>query len=647
MTQPSSVSGLVDRAARLAQTGQVADALQLLSRLWRRGHHRAGLVAAELLLAQGDDRRAVACLRGIDPARLPDEATRLELARQAVALRCWAVAVATLAHGPTDRAEWASLRLSVAEQLGRPDELRAAGRQLAVARPIHLPRLLAHADSLLGAHEPRAVLELLEVLPATERARPELLQRHIRALLDAGQPAEGAIEAWMRTQTDADGGLQAVVWWVWAKQPERASQLADACSREWPTHAGLLDWRARFALWRGDFAAAEGLARQVEPPSATTHRTLAIACLQLHGAPRALPLLQAHLEQHPADAIARCWLATALRGVGRLSEARDEAIAARSRFHRYHLPSRIEMWLARHRLEGGFLYRQTEEVEAQLAPLGLDHLPVPRRLLTALDRFRGNRTTVPTTAEEGVLRPYPLPGDPRELARTLQHRIRFRPLEEVLRGFDDLLQRFGDHPLVLTHRGELLLWVGQNARAVSDFERALEQDPTTRWAWIGLGASQIMEGQLERGLATFDRGIEVIGFAGPTLFAYRAEAHRIRGDRSAALRDLHAGLQVTPKRLSLWMHAAELEAEQGNLVPAKALWALLEARLPGLILDTGGPEQAPVAAFARMRAAFVGNRASTLLTWLHEGRIRSAMWAPLPESVRACFPVRFLGHPES
>ena len=41
----------------------------------------------------------------------------------------------------------------------------------------------------------------------------------------------------------------------------------------------------------------------------------------------------------------------------------------------------------------------------------------------------------------------------------------------------------------------------------------------------------MLEGNLQKALLTWQKGLDIVHFAGPTLYAYRGECYRLNGDK--------------------------------------------------------------------------------------------------------------------
>ena len=137
------------------------------------------------------------------------------------------------------------------------------------------------------------------------------------------------------------------------------------------------------------------------------------------------------------------------------------------------------------------------------------------------------------------------------------------------------------------------------------FREAIGKHRKTRWAWIGLGASEMLRGNLLQAQKTWKKGLKLSGFAGPTLYVYRGECYRRQGKDDLARRDLQTAVQEKPERISAWINLALLDREPQTL---QRVHAECTAAFPLLMEHLGGdvPEQ-----LEGVLAAMRGNRRSS------------------------------------
>ncbi|MDI3289482.1 hypothetical protein [Polyangium sp. 15x6] len=230
----------------------------------------------------------------------------------------------------------------------------------------------------------------------------------------------------------------------------------------------------------------------------------------------------------------------------------------------------------------------------------------------------------------------PLRSSARHRAKVLQWSIRSRAPADVLGEFDAILR---DHPRSHhphAYRGELLLWLGRVDEAEEDFRRGLVIQPRARWLHIGMGAVHVLRDEYAAALACFQRSIDCApALVGPTLYGVRGEAHRLRGDLSAAVEDLARTCRDTPSRASAWVNLWLAENDLGHAEARDAAWKELTRRAPWLLADAA--EEAlglalPAVEDERARRATLehalrmlrGNRSSSCVTYFtRDGELRT------------------------
>ena len=241
-----------------------------------------------------------------------------------------------------------------------------------------------------------------------------------------------------------------------------------------------------------------------------------------------------------------------------------------------------------------------------------------------LTGLHGNRTGWPTQHVPGTVGAtrIHLAEDVRQESRRHQLLLRTRAPQEVLEQFAQLIERYPE-PTVYCHRGEVSLWLGHYAAAEADFETALDIDRTTRWAWIGLGASQILTGREQQGLNTFQQS-KSHARPGRTMWVYQAEAYRNLGELDRAVTHIQEALRINPERTSAYALAGLLHCDHGRIHDARACWGMLETQNPTLCAHVRSAPHRPdtlealSAHFADMLQRMHGNRASTVITWMHD-----------------------------
>jgi len=127
-----------------------------------------------------------------------------------------------------------------------------------------------------------------------------------------------------------------------------------------------------------------------------------------------------------------------------------------------------------------------------------------------------------------------------------------------------------------------------------------------RWAWIGLGASVMLQGDLRRAQKIWEQGLaRTHPVPGPTLYVYRGECYRRQGELDLARAELETGLRQKPQRLSARINLALLDEDPEAIARAErdcmAFAPLLMAELTG----------SPAERLEHVLEAMRGNRSSS------------------------------------
>jgi tetratricopeptide (TPR) repeat protein len=237
--------------------------------------------------------------------------------------------------------------------------------------------------------------------------------------------------------------------------------------------------------------------------------------------------------------------------------------------------------------------------------LGLQPTDSLRGIESLIDRFGGNHTPHLTIADGGELRSHRLPLDPRYLGANVMRVLRTRGPEAARALYRELAPAVDDDPLFRIYEGELELWLGEYEAAARIFRAALAPSERVLWAWIGLGASAMLQGDLREAQEIWDKGLRVMGFAGPTLYVYRGECYRRQGEVELARRELETAVQSSPQRLSAWINLALLDGGAEALERAERQCA---AFAPILMEELDG---APSERLEKVLLAMRGNRRSS------------------------------------
>lgn len=174
---------------------------------------------------------------------------------------------------------------------------------------------------------------------------------------------------------------------------------------------------------------------------------------------------------------------------------------------------------------------------------------------------------------------------PRWDSRRLLESIRSRSPEAAIAAFDEVIGRYPESSLPICHRGELRLWIGDLSGARADLDATIEQNPFTRWAYIGLTTLETLEGRPDRALEVCERGVRTMASTGPAVHVARGEALLAVGRVEDARVDLERAVALHPSRISALFLLALLEGESGNTAAFDAAWDGLVERAPGLVSD--------------------------------------------------------------
>lgn len=428
-------------------------------------------------------------------------------------------------------------------------------------------------ESILNSGDPWWARQLLEQVGTTSR---HLQALQIETTLAIGQEdAAEPIGRWGREYTDQPAREKSVEWWI------RCGRIAEA-ERVLQDGGDLPLWRARLMLWRRDSPGARVLLREI-PQSPHVRCLEGIADVQ-EGAFEAAEAILRPLLETEARGDAAIWLCTVLRKQRRFREAQQVADIASFASPAFHLVPRLDRELAaigeraggdnphgtkfralRHRLALRLRPIRKLENAPALYALGLRPRDSMVALEAALERFGGNHSAHLTTVEGGALKSYTLPQDPRHLGATIQRVLWTRGPDAARALYRELAPRVSGHPLLRIYQGELELWMGAYDEAARLFREAIGVDRRTRWAWIGLGASHMFQGELSEAQKIWQKGLRLTGFPGPTLFVYRGECYRRQGDVGRARKDLETALQQKPQRLSAQINMALMSADATTL----------------------------------------------------------------------------------
>jgi len=277
---------------------------------------------------------------------------------------------------------------------------------------------------------------------------------------------------------------------------------------------------------------------------------------------------------------------------------------------------------------------------------GLEELSeseVVNLLNQALTALQGSRSPVPTALFPGEddLELMPTVTSVRREAKELAWRIAWEPCEDVIEKLKELVTAHPTSPQPHCYLGELFLWLGRIDEGQVHFAQALALNDQAKWSYIGLGAVQILSGNPTKALEILDASIEVTGSPGPTLYAYRGEAHMMLGNHALAYDDLKTACDAKPERIGAWICLGLNAAKMQDSPTFTRVIKHLQTRAPGLLeeaanaLDTSMDLWTPAdtdddtasfeetSVLEKALRLMRGNRASAFVTYFtEEGRLR-------------------------
>jgi tetratricopeptide (TPR) repeat protein len=300
---------------------------------------------------------------------------------------------------------------------------------------------------------------------------------------------------------------------------------------------------------------------------------------------------------------------------------------------------------------------RTEEFEAALlelcptlAPAALASMrcgDLCEAVEAALAALRGNRSVYATHVVDGALTRLHARTGCRHASRWALQLLRVASEAECLAEFDAILARHPGSSLPLCHRGELHLWLGNEAAARADLEAAIAAVEGTRWAYMGLSTLDLVAGDYEACLRRNAEGVAIMqGTEGPAIHVYRGEAKRKLGRVAEAIPELERAVEWHPARASATINLALCYQAVGDQGGWDRLWRRLAGtQAAGLLADAAHelgltihgdddwePDDATRIAVLERSLEMLGhNRSSGLLSYRTQGdKLRFVPVWPVP-----------------
>jgi len=527
---------------------------------------------------------------------------------------------------------------------------RAIAEVPSLAREAHAVLSQLYAEALLFE---RAFDEAEAAFPTSPSIEQVLEHARLAVQAERSDVATKLVEAVLDQAGERDDvRLAAVEVLITAGAFARAqAELHRAIARN-DTNVGAWSRLGELRLWHGDDEAADSFATRAlerDPVCAAALRVRGICALRRQRVEDALRCFDSALGAAPADAETRVWRARALFLLDRPAEAEcdlDEALRLGRGFYlaaelvRFQQEAARVLRFERGRTDGrtGLPRQLVEPAIAFLRHIRSDAAVIltsedadaQHSLLTeGLDALGANYSILTTLRRHGHLERVPV-SFIREEARAALETIRVLSPREVRTRLEQIIARYPESSLPICYLGELYVWLGDVGAARQWLHRAIEHTRTTRWAYIGLGACELIEGQYEKALDMLALGVERLeNTTGPAVYPHRAEALRRLGRFDAARADLERALDATPRRLSAWINLALLEAAVGDAPALGRAFEQVRQRAAGLMADAAEDigeaawldgDAVPSAAvqrrlLERMLVMLRGNRATGLVTY--------------------------------
>lgn len=557
---------------------------------------RTGL--SDCLAAIENGHRDAALRAARDLATDQERATRFVGSRLLYLLRCYPEALASLADhlGSHQDDEYGRrLHFAMLKRLGFDQEAGVALR--ALLRVADDP-VVHHAAAMYFQSMGRHDVALLHLEKVLERDRNDAGSHRLR--LDVAVKAGDAAVA----RAAAERAL-ALAPDTWREVVDRSLEIGlyDVVEREARKRRDHPDGRAILALlaaYRGEWDEAVALANEALQadescePAVTARVAAAVSRGDLDGADRDLQ----RFRGRPSLAL-RTWQAELLRRRGQHERAREVLTGVQNDFSDY-LAAKLVAIQVKGEVEDQEWVTSTAYdgvLEGQLQALGIE-LPMENDRVRetelraaareALARMAGNLSPFPSVPRNGELQAVRVPKGPRARARDAQHLACWIGIEAAKKVTAAELERIGPHPIAQCYAAELDLWSGAYQIAEEQFADILGKQRRTVWGWIGLGASQTLGGDPERGLATLDEGIREMGWRGATVPIYRGEALYRLGRLDEAAEELREAAESQPGRVSAWVLRLLVEHERGDTEQRDRCFDHLDRNASALLCDAAG-----------------------------------------------------------
>ena len=143
------------------------------------------------------------------------------------------------------------------------------------------------------------------------------------------------------------------------------------------------------------------------------------------------------------------------------------------------------------------------------------------------------------------------------------------------------------------------------------------------------------QGLEQEALETWKTGLSIVGFAGPTLYAYRGECQARLGNIAAARQDLMHALSQKPTRIGARIVLHLMESKARPEIGVQYV-QFLQTHFPVMMLDIMGTEKpAPAEILQKILHAMRGNRSSTMVMYAVDQKLRFLPLQQIENSLKA------------
>ncbi|KAG0240377.1 hypothetical protein B0O80DRAFT_381294 [Mortierella sp. GBAus27b] len=191
----------------------------------------------------------------------------------------------------------------------------------------------------------------------------------------------------------------------------------------------------------------------------------------------------------------------------------------------------------------------------------VDRLPSKTFMSAYLDSFR--KIELPETKPEDVTT-----GDGQfELA---QYYLGQREYQNSMEAYEKAVELNTTHMAkALNMRGTFIFLMGNSAKALEDFDKAIEVDPNYVQTYIKRGSVYMEQGDLAKTFGEFTTAIG-IDPTDPNIYYHRGQVHFITGDYKTASEDYIKSIELEPKFVFSHIQYNVAQYKLGNLSDAMA-----------------------------------------------------------------------------